>query len=92
MRKVYQLYESDKELEKNKEEIKEMCEELSKFGYFYTEIPEDLKESVEEVIPVSKNFFELTMEEKINFANPGSKSKFIKGDKIIKPDSREFYV
>eukprot|EP01080_Neovahlkampfia_damariscottae_P008933 gene8933-882_t len=91
MRKIYKLYQTDDELKNNKEELKEMCEELSKYGYFYTEIPEDLGLAVEEVVPVSKSFFQLSMEEKINFANPGSKHKFIKGDKLVLPDKREFY-
>jgi isopenicillin N synthase-like dioxygenase len=89
-RRVFRLYEPEK-FQENEKEIKEMCQELSKYGYFYSEIPKDLYEAGLDVMPVSEKFFKLPLLEKMNFSSLVKRKAPLNPKTFKQPENREFY-
>lgn len=67
-KKVYKLFQP-KEFIENKKEITEFSNEMYKNGYVYVECPDEMKQTYENLIKISKKFFDLSLEEKKKFSS-----------------------
>ena len=66
-KRVYKLYDRT-DFEENCDEIVALHNELRDEGYVYVECTEEMNEVVQNLFRISKTFFDLSVDEKMNFA------------------------